>query len=224
MRIVFIGASSLAIMTAHLLVERRHEVVIIERDKAKIDTLKEELDCGFLHGDGSKPALLAEADPAHTDALLCLTGNDQANIIASLVGRSLGFPRVITKIGDPEFQHICIELGLEDTIIPNRTTALHLVDSLRGMNTLELSGLLKDDARVFSLVARDEDAGPVEALQIPDSTRVICVYRDDRFIPVDDGVELRAGDEVVLITRDRHMTRLTERWGSHDTTSPPRRD
>ena len=212
MRIVFIGASSLAVMTARLLLERRHEVVIIDRDRDRVNAVSEDLDCGFLHGDGSKPALLAEADPAHTDALLCLTNHDQTNIIASLVGRSLGFKRVITKIGDAEFEHICIELGLADTIIPDRTTAHHLLDTLRGMNTLELSGLLKDDACVFSLVARKEDAGPIDALELPDSTRVVCLYRDDRFIPVEPDGVLQAGDEVVLITRDRHLRSLAERW------------
>ena len=63
MRVVFIGASSLAVVTAKLMRERGEEVVIIEHDKDHIDALTEELDCGFLHGDGSKPAILREADP-----------------------------------------------------------------------------------------------------------------------------------------------------------------
>jgi trk system potassium uptake protein TrkA len=60
MRVVFIGASSLAVLTAKLMRERGDEVVIIEHDKDHIDALTEELDCGFLHGDGSKPAILRE--------------------------------------------------------------------------------------------------------------------------------------------------------------------
>ncbi len=121
MRAVFIGASSLSIMTARLLLKRSHEAVIIELDKDIATNLHNELDCGILHGDGTKPALLREANPELTDVLFCLTGNDQTNIIASLVGRSLGFKRVVTKIVDSEFEHICTEVGLEDTIIPSRT-------------------------------------------------------------------------------------------------------
>ena len=93
MRVVFIGAGVLSVATARYLLKRGNEVVIIERDKSRIDELSQELDCGFLHGDGSKPALLREADPDHTHTLFCLTNSDQANIIASLVGRSLGFER-----------------------------------------------------------------------------------------------------------------------------------
>jgi trk system potassium uptake protein TrkA len=128
MRAVFIGAGSLAVVTAKLIRERGEEVVIIEQDKERIDALSEEVDCGFLHGDGSKPAMLREADPEHTDVLFALTGNDQANILASLVGRSLGFKRVVTKIEDYEFEHICKELGLEDVIVPSRTVGRYLAE------------------------------------------------------------------------------------------------
>ncbi len=214
MRIVFVGASSLTVMTTRLLLERRHDVVIIERDKDRIDALTTELDCGFLHGDGSKPAILREAGPDDTNVLFCLTGNDQANIIASLVGRSLGFKRVVTKIEDPELQHICIELGLEDTIIPTRTIAYSLTDTARGMNLLELSGVLKDDARVFSFAAREEDAGAVSELPLPDSTRVMCLYRDNRFVPVEEKTTVKTGDEVVVITRNRYLSKLVDRWGN----------
>jgi len=93
MRVVFIGAGTLALTTARLLLKRGHDVVIIERDKSIALELPEQLDCGVLQGDGSKPAILREADPEHTDILFCLASSDQANIIAALVGRSLGFKR-----------------------------------------------------------------------------------------------------------------------------------
>ncbi|MDD3516902.1 MAG: NAD-binding protein, partial [Chromatiales bacterium] len=186
MRAVFIGAGSLAVMTARLMLKRGHEVVMIERDKARIEALSDELDCGFLNGDGAKPAIQREADPEHTDILFCLTGNDQANILASLVGRSLGFPRVVTKIEDPELEHICIELGLEDTIIPNRTIGRHLADLSEGQDPLELSTMIRDEARAFSFVVHEPDAVPVEELALPEGARVVAVYRAGRFIVPDE--------------------------------------
>lgn len=204
MRAVFIGASTLAVTTARYLLKRGHEVVLIERDKELIQELSLELDCGFLHGDGSKPAILREADPEHTDTLFCLTGSDQANIIASLIGRSLGFKRVVTKIDDAEFEHICLELGLEDTIIPARTIGRHLADLCEGRDPLELSTMIRDEARAYSFVVRSDQAGPLAELDLPEQTRVICVYRQDRFILPQAETQLKAEDEVVLLTqRDR---------------------
>jgi len=214
MRAVFIGASALSVMTARFLLSRGHDVVVIEKDKEAIDALSAELDCGFLHADGSKPAVLREADPEHTDVLFCLTGSDQANIISSLVGRSLGFGRVVTKINDPEFEHICIELGLEDTIIPARTVGRHLAEMFEGTNPLEISAMIKAEARVFSFVAREEDARPLAELDLPDKTRVICIYRDEKFLLPEDDDRLKPGDEVVLITHSRHLAALAERWAT----------
>ena len=127
MRLVFLGATILAVKTARALIEEGHEVVIIERDADRIKELSEMLDCAFLNGDGSKPDMLKEADPARTDILYCVTNHDQTNIIASLIARSLSIPRVVTMIEDEEFLPICEELGLKDTINPVRTVSRHLV-------------------------------------------------------------------------------------------------
>jgi trk system potassium uptake protein TrkA len=222
MRAVFIGASALSVMTARFLLARGHEVVIIEKEKEVIDALTAELDCGFLHADGAKPAVLREADPEHTDVLFCLTGSDQANIISSLVGRSLGFGRVVTKINDPEFEHICIELGLEGTIIPARTVGRHLTEMFEGTNPLEISAMIKAEARVFSFVAREEDAKPISELELPESTRIICLYRDQKFLLPGDDDRLKPGDEVVLITHSRNLPALAERWSTPAQGAPAR--
>ncbi len=214
MRAVFIGAGSIAVMAARILIGRGHEVVLIERDRKRIEALGEELDCGFLHGDGSKPAILREADPGHTDVLFCISSNDQANIIASLIARSQGFARVVTKIEDPEFEHICIELGLDSTIIPARTIGRFLADMVEGQDPLELSTMIRDEAWAFSFVARSEDEKPVEELELPESTRVVCLYRDNRLIVPGEDTSLVAKDEVVLITNRKHLRELRERWGA----------
>ncbi len=216
MRAVFIGASHVAVMTARLLLKRRHEVVIIDRDKEAIDELTEELDCGFVYGDGTKPAILKEADPDHTDVLFCLTGNDESNILASLVGRSIGFQRVVTKIEDPEFEHICIELGLTDTIIPARTIGRYLADLFEGQDPLELSTMIRYDARALSFVADQGDAVAVKSLELPSPSRVVCVYRDQGFILPNGETRLKVGDEVVIITHRDSLPALRERLGIKD--------
>lgn len=214
MRAVFVGAGSITVMAARIMLKRGHEVVIIERDRERIDALSETLDCGFLHGDGSTPALLREADPEHSDCLFCLTGQDQTNILASLVGRSLGYARVVTKIEDPQFEHICIELGLEDTIDPALTIGRYLADMLQGRDLLELSAMVKDEARVFSFIAGDDDAVEVGALGLPDESRVICLYRDGKFRLPEPDDRLQRGDEVIVLTHSRNLAKLQQRWAS----------
>jgi len=215
MRVVFVGAGSLAVMTATMLTKQGHEVIIVEREKTRIEELSSQLDCGFVHGDGSTPAILKETNPKDTAFLFCLTGNDQANIITSLVGRSLGFARIVTKIESAEFEHICIELGLKDTIIPARTIGRYLSDMVKGQDSLELSTMIKDEARVFSFVARAEEAGSVRDLNLPDDCRVICLYHDGHFLMANEETVLKESDEVVILLHSKHLPAIAERWSVH---------
>lgn len=213
MRVAFIGASALTIMTAHILLERGHEVIIVEKDMDLITELSEQLDCGFLHGNGSKPAILRELHPERIDLLYCLTNSDETNIIASLVARSLGFPKVVPRIEDPEFEHICFELGLEHTIVPTRTSARYLAAMLSGQDILELSAMVRDDVRFFAFIARDLEAGSlIKELKLPPRSRIIYLYRDSEFLIAEDETKLKKGDEVVIVTHRDHLDDLIQRW------------
>ena len=210
MRTVFVGAGKVSIGTAKALIKKGHEVVIIEIDKARIDELSEEMDCSFLQGDGSQPNILQEVNPAQTDVLYCLTGSDQVNVIASLVGRTLGFKRVVTSIGDSQFEVICHELGLKDTIIPSRTISRYLEDMVGGGESVELSTVIKDQARFFTLTAKEEDTVAAKDLKLPAGARVICYYRDAKFSHADEETTFRIGDEIVILTHSKNMPALQE--------------
>ena len=212
----------MSIGTAKALIKKGHEVVIIETDKAKIDELSEEMDCSFLQGDGSQPNILREVNPVQTDFLFCLTNSDQANVIASLVGRSLGFKRVVTSIGDPQFEGICHELGLKDTIIPSRTISRYLEDMVGGGENVELSTVIKDEARFFTLIAKEEEAVAAKDLKLPSDAKVICYYRDGKFSHADEETTFRIGDEIVILTHSKNMPALLERWQPKPAQEEPR--
>jgi trk system potassium uptake protein TrkA len=213
MRVAFVGASSIAVATARALSRRGHDVVIVDRDREKLDQIAQDLDGGFLHGDGTRPAVLRELDPKHTDVLLCLTGSDQVNLIASLVGRSLGFGRVVTRIDEGDFEHIAIELGLEDTVVPSRTISRFLADVVEGRDILELSAALKGDATFFVFVAGEADEGAIGDLALPERARVTHFYREGELHVAEADARLAKGDEVVVVTHRKHLDALKERWG-----------
>jgi len=213
MRMAFIGASSVAIATARMLSKQGHDIIMVEINREKIERLSEQLDCGFIHGDGTRPDILKEIDPESTEIVFCFTSNDQSNIIASLVARSLGFKKAVTKLEDPEFDHIAIELGLESIVVPSRTIALYLADMIEGRNILEITSIIKGDARVYAFVVHDEIQGPLKELGLPKNCRVMCIYRQDELILPEADTRLNLDDEVVLITHQKQLADLRERFG-----------
>lgn len=141
MRIVLIGVNHISVEAARRLLERGDEVIMIDRDRDRLDDLAGDIDVAFIEGDGSRPHILRQADLRRVDVVFALTADDQDNILAALVGRSMGAERVVPKIDDPEFRTICMELGLTETINPDVTIARALVRaSAEEGATRELSG------------------------------------------------------------------------------------
>lgn len=210
MKAVLLGAGPLTRMTADILIRRGADVVIIEEDRETIEALQDHLDCAFIHGDGSRPQILREAGPSPDAILFCLSDNDQSNILASLVGRSLGFGRVFTKIEDSDFEHICLELSLEDTIVPDRHVAQILSGIAEGASPADFSAFFKNGLRLFSFIAGEEEEGPADEFDLPGQSKVVCIYRsDEAFVR---NMEIKAGDEVVVLVNEDRMPELERRW------------
>ena len=213
MRIVFVGASKISMAAARLLSAQKHEVILIDRNKAKIEELRETLDCGFLQGDGTKPDLLKEVNPEQCDFLICTTGSDQYNLIIGLIGQTLGFKKVISRIDDESFEHVCKKLGLNNLIIPSRTIGRFIADSVMGHEGLQYSGILKGEARFFTFITKEEDGETIKDLALPKGAKAICIYRNLEFILPDEDTKIQKDDEVVLITHSSNIDALKEKWG-----------
>jgi trk/ktr system potassium uptake protein len=213
MRIVFIGASGQAVESARSLLEKGHEVVIVEAAEERLKALEEMgLDCGLVHGDGSRPAVLTELGPGNTDFLFCMTGSDQDNILAALAGKRLGFDRVVAMIDDPDFSGLCAELGLEDVVIPNQELANAVVDRVAGIESVDLAPLMTTGIRFFSFAARKSEEGTVADLGLPNGTRALAVTRAGEVELAGDATSVREHDTVYVVCFQDQVKTLRERF------------
>jgi trk system potassium uptake protein TrkA len=132
LRIVLIGASTLALTATEALLAAGHQVVIVEKNREVIEEVSKDYDCSFIHGDGSRPHILEDVDPKHTDCLFCLSNEDTSNILAAVVARSLGFEKVVVRIEDRDLLPICTQLDLDHVIVPDKRVSRELVAFAEG--------------------------------------------------------------------------------------------
>jgi len=104
-----------------------------------------------------------------------------------------------------------LELDLKDTIIPDQSTGRFLADMVEGQDLLALSALIKDEARIFSFVVQAENEAVMRSLQLPDDSRIICLYRDNKFIIPDPDFSFKVDDEVVILTHSRNLAYLNNK-------------
>lgn len=210
-RVTFVGASPLAVQSVTALLEQGHEVVLIDEDADTIEALSERLDCGLIVGDGSRPSVLQDVGPEQTDFLFCLTDRDEANILAALVGRSLGFSRVVPKLEDPELETICTELGLDHVLVPDHELAKRLVDLVEGGEIPDLTSVIRGGLRFFAFRLR-EDLRDVEALELPEATRLLARTRGKESVLARPDIDLKKGDELCLLAEEAEIEGLRDRF------------
>lgn len=206
------GASALGIKTAEGLIDEGHEVVIIDSNPEVIDEYNDKLDCSFLKGDGTRPEILEETNPKQMDLLIAITNNDQVNIIASLVGKSLGFKRVVLSVKNAEWEAICNKLGLENAILPVRTMSTFLIDTISERDFFELKNFIHGDARLFSFTINKENEKKIEAFSLPDNAQIVWYFRNGEFHIANPCDKLREGDQVVIVTHQKHLDGLRKKW------------
>ena len=84
---------------------------------------------------------------------------------------------------------------------------------IRGVNALELSNILKDEARFFHFVIESHHTlGTINDLKLPDETRVICVYRKGKLTFIDEDSDLKSKDEIVILIHSQHLEDLKKQW------------
>lgn len=81
MRIIIIGAGMVGTQLARHLIQEKHDVSIIESNREHARQLSNHLDCMVLHDKGNNLNTLEEAGIAKANALVCLTGSDELNMI-----------------------------------------------------------------------------------------------------------------------------------------------
>lgn len=200
MRIVFIGASEFGVVAARQLITAGHEVVIVEVSRARIDELTDHLDCSFVHGDGTRSDILREAGAGKADVLVCATDDDRTNVLASVVGRHLGFPRVVTIVEDIELESLGIELGLDQVVVPCRSVGAELRDAALGVPNIDTSSVLRDGLRLFPVAIGEHLAGRTAAeVTLPNSARALWAYRGARVVLIDPDTQFEIGDEVIVV-------------------------
>jgi len=101
MRIFIVGAGEVGVHIAASLVREGHDLVVIERDSAKVARLQSTMDLLAVCADGCDPGILKDHRVGDADLFFAVSNNDAVNILSAITARSLGTARCVVRVGDP---------------------------------------------------------------------------------------------------------------------------
>jgi trk system potassium uptake protein TrkA len=209
-RIVIIGAGKVGTFIAADLLENGHDVAVVERDAQQVDRRRatEGLEnVEWVVADACEVSELARANLESADVVLAVTGDDEDNLVTSLLAKQeFGVSRVIARVNHPANEWMFTEMWGVDIAV----SAPHL-----------LSALVEEAVTVGSMVRLFQVAGgrarlievtltadsPILGRSIVDaafprgSSVVAIVRAGDVVVPRGDTV-FHLGDEVLALVSD----------------------
>ena len=203
MDFVIVGYGRVGTRTAHILQSEGHDVVIVEREREKVDRARE---AGFevVDGDGSEESTLEAAGIDTADAIGALTGDLNTNFTACMIAKEYGC-RTVLRI-DADYREEIYDkyaADVDDIIYPERLGAA-------GAKTALLGGdfnVLADLTEQLSIASVDVPEGSsaigtrVVELALPGDAHVYAHGRahEAMTIPLPQ-TTIEAGDSLAVMT------------------------
>lgn len=114
MYIIIAGCGRIGSTLAQELIDEGNDLVIVDRDKDKLDSLGSGLNATRILGIEYDIDILKEAGIEHADMFLALTQNDSVNITSCQVAKNVfNVKKVIAKVVDTNKERIYISLNLD---------------------------------------------------------------------------------------------------------------
>jgi trk system potassium uptake protein TrkA len=151
-----------------------------------------------------------------------LTGLDEENIFLSLFAKSVGHPKVVTKINRIAFDDVIKHLDLDSTIYPKNITADIIARFVRAMenssgNQMEtLYNIIqgKVEAAEYTVGHGNPVTGvPLMKLKKKKDVLIAAIIRADKVIIPRGSDMILAGDRVVVVSRAKTVDDISDILG-----------
>ncbi len=203
-RIVIFGGGNIGLFLAQQIETEQPSVNIkvIEADKTRAEIVARNLKRSVvLNGDVLDPEIMEEANVALAEAVIAVTNDDQANILASLLSKRAGSGRAITLVNNSTFEPITPVLGIDVVVSPRNITVSTILQHVRrgridSVHTLRegFGEIIEAEAiQTTSLVGT-----PLSEADLPVGVLVGAVVRGEEILVPRGNTVINVNDRIVL--------------------------
>ncbi len=214
MRMVIMGGGKLGESLARIMLERRHTVSLIEKDRARCEKLADSLDASVFWGDGSRVAVLEAAELQDADVFMAVTGQDQDNLVAAQLAKEyFHAKKVIVRANDPRNIDTFQLLGIEN-VVSSTEVISRLIEQEADLAHMHLVATLnRGKADICSMVLPQNsalDGKAVREVVFPKGTLLISLIRNGSFSIPNGSTVLQEGDELVAVSEEGRSRALVK--------------
>jgi trk system potassium uptake protein TrkA len=206
MRVTIIGGGDVGLQLAERLEQcETVDLRIVESDRARGEVLAAKLTRTLvLNGNGTSLEFLESENVGQSDVLVCVIDNDERNLLASLLGRQLGVPKIVTRVGQPNNLRLFERVGIDVALSARGAAVASILHQITGGTSSLLAVLEQGEARVLELTVRkDFTAKPLKGIGTPNDAIIGAILRDGSAIVPRGDDRIEPGDRIlVFATRE----------------------
>ncbi|MEX2502643.1 MAG: Trk system potassium transporter TrkA [Trueperaceae bacterium] len=212
MRVTIIGGGNVGFMVAERLQDAHVRVTLIEGDEARCTKLAQLLPGALvLRGDGTDLELMEQERLHDSDVVVAVTNHDGKNLLASLLAKQLGVPKVITRVGRTRNRRLFERVGIDSPLTP-RAAALQDVLNWLKLDRVDHLASIEDRAEVMEVVyPMEAQVGKVRDLGAPPDSLIGAILRKEKVLIPSGDTTLQHGDHLYIVTTPDNVPAV-EAW------------
>lgn len=217
MKVLIVGGGKVGKNLTHFLIEQDgHSVTLIDRSEKVVQQLITEMPDGVVvEGDGCDPVVLRDAGIEQVDAVVAVTGDDEDNLVISLLSkREFRVRRVAARINNPKNAWLFnARMGVDIPVNDAQMIARSLEADINIGGMVQLLRLREGQATLleFTISPTSHVVGKqIQMLNIPPECVLVAVLRGEAVIIPSSDTCLAVGDQVVAIAHIDREALLSE--------------
>lgn len=217
MYIIIVGAGGIGSALVEIAVRDRHNVVVIEKDPQKADSISRRHDILVINADAASQHVLQDAGAERADAIVATTGDDATNLMIVALAQKLGIPSIVSVVNKREHTELFRKLGANVMENPDVIVAEYLYNALQRPKIKDLV-TLSGGAQVFRAVITERsplvgkslrEAG--EAGLIPEGILIAAIDREGEVIIPSGATVIQSGDLITVFSKGHASDELVEK-------------
>ncbi len=215
MFVIVVGGGKMGANITRTLLQKDHEVAIVEAKATRADSLQAEFGHRVVEGDGTELYVLERAGMTRPpDLVLALTGDDEDNLVISQLARErYGVKKIIARVNDPRNQEHFDLLGVSPTICPTQRIMALIEHEVPQHDVVHLLDLRHENLEIIEIEIDPKCpcvGKAVSNLGLPDGSRLISVVRDGKAVIAVGDTVLAEGDQVLAILEPNREVEVRE--------------
>lgn len=215
MYIVIVGAGGLGKKVAELALKDGNDVVVIDKNEQKCESITQEYDLISITGDATQKKTLEDAEVPDADAVVT-TVDDATNLMVISLAKDMGVNSLVSLVKQAESKNMLEEKGATIVGNPDQITAEYLYRAIHRPKVedfLPLSG----EAEIFKVTLPENSKLAGKKLNkireeeiLPREASVIAIERDTEVIIPHKGVTLKEGDSITVLAKENVISEIME--------------